>query len=95
MVGDRDQGADNVISGRTCVQGRFGGPMVGNGRRAHRHQPTQTNQGLGLGVEPGSLVVAEVDAQHGLDAALVVQHQPTQALLVCRDDHPSTQLAAM
>jgi hypothetical protein len=29
-----------------------------------------------------------VDAQHGPDAALVVQHQPTQGLLSCRDNHP-------
>jgi len=29
-----------------------------------------------------------VDGQHGLDAALVMQDQPTQALLRCRDNHP-------
>jgi hypothetical protein len=29
-----------------------------------------------------------MDAQHGLDAAFIVQDQPTQALLRCRDDHP-------
>ena len=62
--------------------------MVGNRRRAQRYQPAQMDQGVDLGVQPGSFVVAEVDAQHGLDAALVMQRQPTQGFLVCRGDHP-------
>jgi hypothetical protein len=86
-------------AGRARVQGGLGGPMAGSRRPSYRHQPAETDQGLGLGVQPwGLVVVVEMDAQHGLDTALVVHHQPTQGLLVCRDDHPldpaSRQLTA-
>jgi hypothetical protein len=41
-----------------------------------------------LGVQPPSLVIVQAHTQHGLDAALIMQRQPTQGFLVCHGDHP-------